>query len=165
MLHSQLYSLTTWSSVPIVPPNNVILFFSSQHYLYLIMYLFVYFLSLVSPPSPLHILFIFKKILFIYFQREGKGGRKKGRKTSMCGCLFCASSWGLGLQPKRVPWLGIKPATLWFRGQYSIHWATPARASTIYFKRSSVNSGTLSILSLLYLDSVWFGPKRYHPSR
>ena len=25
--------------------------------------------------------------LFIYFQRVGKGGRKRGRETSMCGCL------------------------------------------------------------------------------
>ena len=31
-----------------------------------------------------------KKILFIYFWREGKGGRKRGRETSMCGCLSCA---------------------------------------------------------------------------
>ena len=24
-----------------------------------------------------------------YFEREKKGGRKKGRETSMCGCLPC----------------------------------------------------------------------------
>ena len=24
----------------------------------------------------------------IYFEREGKGGRKSGRETSMCGCLL-----------------------------------------------------------------------------
>ena len=29
---------------------------------------------------------LFKKILFILFWREGKGGRKRGRETSMCGC-------------------------------------------------------------------------------
>ena len=46
----------------------------------------------------------------------------------MCGCLTCASHWGLGLKPRYVPWLGIEPATLWFTGQCSIHWATPARA-------------------------------------
>ena len=36
------------------------------------------------------------KILFIYFQREGKGGRqrKRGRKTSMCGCLLHAPHAG-----------------------------------------------------------------------
>ena len=29
----------------------------------------------------------FLKILFIYFYREGKDGRRRERKTSMCGCL------------------------------------------------------------------------------
>ena len=44
----------------------------------------------------------FFKILFIYF-REGKGGRKKGRETSMYSCLLCAPCWGPGLQPRHVP--------------------------------------------------------------
>ena len=44
-----------------------------------------------TPPTD--IWFYFFKILFIYF-REGKGGRKKGRETSMCGCLSCAPCWG-----------------------------------------------------------------------
>ena len=64
-------------------------------------------------------LFCLNKILFIYF-RGGKGGRKRGREISMCGCLSCASYW-------HVPWLGIEPAMLWFTVQCSIHWATPAR--------------------------------------
>ena len=29
-------------------------------------------------------LYILKKILFIYFEREGKGERKRGRERSMC---------------------------------------------------------------------------------
>ena len=41
----------------------------------------------------------FFKILFIYFEREGKGGRKRGRETSMCGCL------------SRTPLLGTWPNT------------------------------------------------------
>ena len=45
----------------------------------------------------------FFMILFIYFQREEKGGRKKGRETSMCGCLLCARNWGPGLEPWHVP--------------------------------------------------------------
>ena len=73
--------------------------------------------------------FLFFKILFIYFQREGKGGRKRGRTTSMCGCPPHAPHWGPGLQPRHMPWPGIKPVTLWFTGQCSIHWATPARAT------------------------------------
>ena len=46
----------------------------------------------------------------------------------MCGCLLHALHWGSGLQPRHVPWLGIGPATLWFAGWRSTHWATPARA-------------------------------------
>ena len=37
------------------------------------------------------------------------------------------------LQPIHIPWLGIKPATLWFTGQHSIHWATPARAWSYFY--------------------------------
>ena len=73
---------------------------------------------------------LFLKILFIYFWREGKGGRKRERETSMCGCLSRALHWEPGLQPRCVPWLGIKPATLWFTARHSIHWATPARATS-----------------------------------
>ena len=43
-----------------------------------------------------------------------KGGRKRGRETSMCGCLSRGLHWGRGLQPRHVPWPGIQPATLWF---------------------------------------------------
>ena len=46
----------------------------------------------------------------------------------MCGCSSGVPYWGPGHQPRHVPWLGIKPARLWFTGWYSIHWATPARA-------------------------------------
>ena len=45
-----------------------------------------------------YIVFIVFKVvlknLFIYFYREGKGG-KRGRETSMCGCLSHASSGDL----------------------------------------------------------------------
>ena len=36
-------------------------------------------------------LFFFFKVLFIF---RGKGGRKRGRTTSMCGYLSCAPYWG-----------------------------------------------------------------------
>ena len=41
---------------------------------------------------------IFKKTLFIF--REGKGGRKRGRETSMCGCLSCTPNWGTWPSPQ-----------------------------------------------------------------
>ena len=59
----------------------------------------------------------------------GRGeGRKRGRETSMCGCLLHAPYRGPGPQPRRVPSLGIEPVIFWFTGQRSTHWATPARA-------------------------------------
>ena len=60
--------------------------------------------------------FLFPKVLFIYlFLERGKGaGKKRGRETSVCGCLLHSSQWGPGPQPRLVPWLGMEPATLWF---------------------------------------------------
>ena len=69
--------------------------------------------------------FFFKDfILFIFREREA---REKEKETSMCGCLLHTPYQGPGLQPRHVPWLGIEPATLWFAGWNSIHWARPAR--------------------------------------
>ena len=60
--------------------------------------------------------------------------RKKGKETSVCGCLSHAPpNWGPGLQPRHVSWLGIEPVTLWFPGLSLIYWATPARAWVRYF--------------------------------
>ena len=73
-----------------------------------------------------HLLFFLRFYLFI-FRERGKEGE---REISMCGCLSHAPYWGPGLQPRHVPWLGIKPVNLWFAGWCSIHWATPARAAT-----------------------------------
>ena len=75
-----------------------------------------------------HIITFFGKDFYLLIFREEKGGRNRGRETSMCGCLFRAPHWGPGPQPRHVPWLGIEPATLWFTGQHSVHWATSARA-------------------------------------
>ena len=77
---------------------------------------------------------VFFKRFCLFIFREGKRGRKRGKETPMCGCLSGAPYWGPGLQPRHVSWLGIEPATLWFSGRHSIHWAIPARAIVIYFK-------------------------------
>ena len=73
--------------------------------------------------------FFYKR--FYLFLERGEGGRRRGREKSMCGCFSHAPYWKPDLQPRHVPWLGVEPATLWFRGQHSIHWATPARANII----------------------------------
>ena len=64
--------------------------------------------------------YLITKYLLTYLS-EGKGGRKKGRETSMCGCLQSGPYWGPGPQPRRVPRLGIEQATLWFTGPCSVH--------------------------------------------
>ena len=46
-------------------------------------------------------LFIYLKILFIYLER-GKGGRKRGREISMCGCLSRGPHWGPGPEPRHM---------------------------------------------------------------
>ena len=43
-----------------------------------------------------------KDFIYLIF-REGKGGRKRRRETSMCGCLSRAPYWEPGLQPRHVP--------------------------------------------------------------
>ena len=48
---------------------------------------------------------------YLFIFREGKGGRKRGRETSICGCLLHAPDQGPGPQPRHAPWLGIKPVT------------------------------------------------------
>ena len=49
--------------------------------------------------------------MLIDFREGGKGGRKSGRETSMCGCLSRAPYWGPGPQPRHVPWLGFELIT------------------------------------------------------
>ena len=73
--------------------------------------------------------------LKLYFQRfylflDRMEGREKEREREhQCVVAFhmpCA-------QPRHVPWLGIEPATLWFSGQCSVHWATPVMAPLGFF--------------------------------
>ena len=51
----------------------------------------------------------------------------------MCGCLSHVPYWGLGQQPKHVPWLGIKLATFCFADGPWIHLATLARVNYNFF--------------------------------
>ena len=75
------------------------------------------------------LLFTLFYFIYLFLYRGERIGRKRGRETSVCGCLSCAPYWWPGLQPRHVPWLGIKLVTLCFAGQHSIYWATPARAT------------------------------------
>ena len=56
-----------------------------------------------------------------FFFRKWKGGRKREKKTSLCGCVSHTPHKGPGLQPRHVPRMGIELVTLWFAVQRSIH--------------------------------------------
>ena len=85
------------------------------------------------------------------------GRRKRGRETSVCGCLLHTPCWGPGLQPRHVPWPGIKPETLWFEGRHSIHWATPARAD-LEFQSNYLTSYSLFQYILKIFVNIWVLP-------
>ena len=68
----------------------------------------------------------FKKILFIYLER-----RKRGRGTSMCGCLSCAPYWGPGPQLRHVSYTGNQTSNPLICRLAFNHWATPARAKCL----------------------------------
>ena len=68
----------------------------------------------------------FLDFIYLFIETEGKGGRKRGRETSMCDCLLFAPYWDLAV--RHDSWWGIELATLWFAGWYSIHWVTPGGA-------------------------------------
>ena len=75
----------------------------------------------------------FLKILFIYFLEWEEGKEKEERNVSVWVSLVCPL---LGTWPatQACALTGNQWATLWFTGQSSIHWATPARAHIIYNK-------------------------------
>ena len=79
------------------------------------------FLNLTDSLKSLPFCFLKICIYLFIFRERGKEG-ERGRETSMHGS-----------QPRHVPWLGIKLATLWFAGRCSIYWATPARAEISSF--------------------------------
>ena len=71
-----------------------------------------------------HFFFSFERF-YLFLER----GEERERNINVpVGWLSHAPNWGPGLQPRHVPWLGIKLVTFWFVVQHSIHWTTPARA-------------------------------------
>ena len=69
-------------------------------------------------------------LMYLFIFRQGEG-REKGRErnTNINVWLpLMRPLLGTWPQPRHVPWVGIKPATLWFAGWHSIYSATPVRA-------------------------------------
>ena len=75
----------------------------------------------------------FLEFILFYFLERGEGREKERERNVICGCPLCAPYWEPGLQLRHMPWLGITLATLWFTGQHSIQWATPAKAKLVNF--------------------------------
>ena len=93
-------------------------------------------------------LIFFKYFIYLFLDR-GKGGRKRGRETSMCGCLSHHPSWGPGPQPRHVPWLGIEPVTLWFTGQHLVYWTTLVKAATSVLTQNITFWGMIQQITVL----------------
>ena len=67
-----------------------------------------------------------QNILFI-FRKRGRKGEREGENINIW-LPPMRPHQGPGPKPRQVACLGMKPATLWFAGWCSIHWATPAGA-------------------------------------
>ena len=76
--------------------------------------------------------FIFQVSTLILFFR-GEGREKEGKKHQCVVASLTPPRWGPGPQPRRVPWLGIEPVTLWFIGQCSTT-EPHSQGSTFIFK-------------------------------
>ena len=82
--------------------------------------------------------------------REGEGKQVKHqcvRETSI-DCFSHIPNWGPGLQPRQMPWPGIKLVTPWFAGQQT-HWARQPECSLKNKKKREIN-----ISYMFYLTQI-----------
>ena len=100
----------------------------------------------------------FLEILFLRFYLfldRGEGRVKEGEghhcvKETLIGCLSHSPNRGLGLQPSRVPWPGIKPATFCLSGWCATKWTIRVRA----FSRSLHKIFSFSLRPMYW--APWF---------
>ena len=81
------------------------------------------------------VLTFFKKDFIYLFLEKGRDEEREGEKQQSVVLPLThplSLTWP-ATQACDVPWLGIELVTLWFAGQHSIHWATPARAGSYIF--------------------------------
>ena len=98
--------------------------------------------------------FFFNIFKFTYlFFREGER-RERGRKT-VIGCFSHAPNWGLGLQPRHVPWPRIEPATFWSAGRHSICWGIPARVRRTFLSSEGSECQNTSVQTKLWEQPVF----------
>ena len=77
-------------------------------------------------------LWFFKKYLFIYFL-EWKGGRKRRRETSLCGCLFTHTQLETWPTTQACALTGNRTSHSLVHSPHSIHRATSVGAPSILF--------------------------------
>ena len=75
--------------------------------------------------SGLWLLFL-KDFIYLFLER-GEGWEKVRERNTNVWLPFMRPLLGTWPATQAYAWLGIKPATFWFAGWCSIHWATPAR--------------------------------------
>ena len=68
----------------------------------------------------------FKDLIYLFLERKREG--KRDREKYQCLLASCTPH-----NPGMCPRLGIEPATHWFTGRGSVHWATPARTNLLIF--------------------------------
>ena len=111
--------------------------------------------------------FSLRLCLFIFSEREKEGER------NINVWLTLTHPWGPGPQTRHVPWLGIKPVTLWFTGRHSVHWATPARAGGRHFKSECwslifISQGRKQALAFLFIVNLictWIQTIKLYPGK
>ena len=71
---------------------------------------------------------IYFKIFYLFIFRErGREGEREGQKHHCVVASRAPPTMDGACNPARCPRLGLEPATPWFTGWHSIHWATAAR--------------------------------------
>ena len=114
--------------------------------------------NVIRPPVPFF--FFFKDFIYLFLER----GEERERNIDVWLPLVSQPHRGPSPQPRHVPRPGIKPATLWFTGRHSVHWATPAWAVQHLFPFSSSKAigrficfpfGTLGSLEVLLGSSCF----------
>ena len=72
----------------------------------------------LSPGRKSHNKHFVNNILFIYFQREGKGGRREGNINVFASHTHLLGTW---FATQACALTGIEPVTLWFAGRQALN--------------------------------------------
>ena len=97
------------------------------------------------------------RIYLLILEREEVRGRETlmwERNIDRLVASHACPDWGLNLQPRYVPWLGIEPATFWCMGWCSNQLSHPARVILFIFNSMLwIRFQDLSCNILLLLNS------------